>query len=350
VKLRSASHLTDPALVLEFDELCANDRGNGAQILVHLAEIDRRKLYLPAGYSSMFQYCVQKCLMSEDVAYRRIRVARAARRFPSILVGIADGRLNLTTVVLLAPHLATANAAELLGAAAHQRKSGVELLIARHFPQPDLPTLIEPSKCQELAPEPVVLSECAGSILEQTPVVDAVGSSQELAAVSSPKTPAKIAPLAPGRFGFQTTIDQETRDLLSRAQELLGHRIPSGDVAAVLKRALALLVTRLEKQKFAATDRPQPEKPRTGSNPRYIPNAVRQAVWARDKGQCTFVSESGHQCEARTQIEYDHIDPVARGGGATVRNIRLRCRAHNQFEAEKAFGARFMELKRAAAG
>jgi hypothetical protein len=75
---------------------------------------------------------------------------------------------------------------------------------------------------------------------------------------------------------------------------------------------------------------------------------VKQAVWQRDGGQCTFTSESGHRCPAREFIEYDHAVPVARGGIATVENIRLRCRAHNQYEAERTFGSEFMKHKREA--
>jgi hypothetical protein len=62
------------------------------------------------------------------------------------------------------------------------------------------------------------------------------------------------------------------------------------------------------------------------------------------------VSEAGHRCEARKLLEFDHIDPVARGGESTVAGIRLRCRAHNQYEAERTFGAEFMRHKRIAAG
>jgi len=49
------------------------------------------------------------------------------------------------------------------------------------------------------------------------------------------------------------------------------------------------------------------------------------------------------------RLEFDHVDPVARGGEATVEGIRLRCRAHNQYEAERMFGAGFMASKREAA-
>ena len=73
-------------------------------------------------------------------------------------------------------------------------------------------------------------------------------------------------------------------------------------------------------------------------------------MWERDGGRCTFVSESGHRCEARTRLEFDHVEPVAHGGHATVQGLRLRCRAHNQLEAERAFGRDFMNSKRETGG
>jgi hypothetical protein len=69
-------------------------------------------------------------------------------------------------------------------------------------------------------------------------------------------------------------------------------------------------------------------------------------VWERDGGQCTFVSANGTRCHARGFLEFDHIDPVARGGTPVIQNLRLRCRTHNQYEAERAFGADFMNHKR----
>src|SRR6266850_8549165 len=82
---------------------------------------------------------------------------------------------------------------------------------------------------------------------------------------------------------------------------------------------------------------------------RHIPANVKRAVWERDQGQCTFTSEAGRRCAARTRLEFDHIVEVARGGEATVAGIRLRCRAHNQYAAECTFGTGFMREKREAA-
>lgn len=73
---------------------------------------------------------------------------------------------------------------------------------------------------------------------------------------------------------------------------------------------------------------------------------VRRAVVERDGGRCTFIGSKGHRCGSDRFLEFDHIVPVARGGRSTVDNIRLRCRAHNQYEADQAFGSEFMKNKR----
>ena len=127
------------------------------------------------------------------------------------------------------------------------------------------------------------------------------------------------------------------------------HQPGSGDIAQVFERALDALVVQLEKQKFAATSRPRTGPPRAAASPRYIPAHVRRTVWARDGAQCTFVGDNGRRCQARRLLEYDHVHEVARGGEPSVTGIRLRCRAHNQYQAECTFGAEFMCHKRQAA-
>jgi hypothetical protein len=54
-----------------------------ADLLLHLAEVDDRKLYRDLAFPSMFAYCVGELGFSEDAAYNRIFVARASRRFPA---------------------------------------------------------------------------------------------------------------------------------------------------------------------------------------------------------------------------------------------------------------------------
>jgi len=147
------------------------------------------------------------------------------------------------------------------------------------------------------------------------------------------------------RYFLQVTISKGTHDELRRAQALLSHSISDGDVDQVLHRALELLNRQLEKTKFGAKACRGVSR-RSSGRARHIPAHVRRAVWERDGQRCTFVSASGHRCNASRYLEFDHVNPVARGGVATVDGIRLRCRTHNQFEAEQVFGAGFMARKR----
>ena len=215
----------------------------------------------------------------------------------------------------------------------------IERLIAERFPQPDLPSLVAP-----VAPLMSPSGVSAGTV-KFSPVKHAAAAG---APVAPPSPPARVAPLAPQRFAVQFTMDQATHDDLLYAQALLGHAVPNGDVAQVFARALKALIAKLEQQKFAKTDRPRACRP--SENARQIPADVKRAVWERDGGRCTFVSESGHRCEARTRLEYDHVEPVATGGHPTVNGLRLRCRAHNQYAAEQAFGRDFMNAKRETGG
>ncbi|MEO5618344.1 MAG: hypothetical protein ABIS67_11270, partial [Candidatus Eisenbacteria bacterium] len=95
MKSYSLSHLSNQVLLRSLAALVAQNRATTADLLAHIAEVDARKLYLPAAYPSMFAYCVGELRLSEDSAFKRIRVARKARQFPAIFEAIADGRLHL---------------------------------------------------------------------------------------------------------------------------------------------------------------------------------------------------------------------------------------------------------------
>src|SRR5689334_7163980 len=142
MRVYSLSHLGDPELRHDLLSLIAQDRATTATLLAHLAEFDARKLYLPAAYPSMFAYCVHELHLSEDAAYKRIRAARVARQFPDIFEVVADGRLHLTGLGLLAPYLTPENANGLLAEAAHKTKSEIEELLARRFPRTEAMGLV----------------------------------------------------------------------------------------------------------------------------------------------------------------------------------------------------------------
>ena len=330
--MRSLSQLPDHALRQDLATAAAHDRGATAELLSHIAEFDARRLYLPAGYPSMHLYCVHELRMSEDSALKRCRAARAGRECPAVFKAVSDGRLHLSAVVMLAAHLTHENAEDLLAAATHKTKAEIALLLAERFPRADAPESLV-----------VVAAQAGTGVRPAIPTVESAISPAP-GQVDPPPSRPVVAPLSPGRFELRATIDQEAHEMLQYARSLLGHAIPSGDLTLILKRALKRLVEAEEKRVFAACVR---TRPRRGSpRGRHVPAEVRRAVWVRDGGRCTFTSESGVRCPSRDRLEFDHVQPVARGGESTVANLRLCCRAHNQYRAERAFGPGFMTRKR----
>jgi hypothetical protein len=153
-----------------------------------------------------------------------------------------------------------------------------------------------------------------------------------------------IQPTAPERYRVQFTIGQETHDKLRRLQALLRREIPDGDPAAIFDRAVTLLLESVENKKLGATTKPRPRaiiRPGTDrARSRETPRAVNREVWRQDAGQCAYVTPDGRRCSEKTFLEFHHVQAHALGGPPTIDNIALRCRRHNQYEAELIFGPR----------
>lgn len=325
---------SDNELLDELKRLAAREREATVHVIAALMEVEARRLYLAEGCPSLFVYCTQVLRFSEHAAYLRIEAARAARRFPVILELLTDGSLTLTTIGLLRAHLTEENHRQLLDAARHKGKRDVEKMIAALRPLPAVPSTVrklpESKPVEPLPPAAVVMPapRCADSIGD----APAAAPAQPLA----PTRPAIVEPLAPERYKLQVTISREAHDKLRRAQDLLRHTIPSGDPAAIVERALSLLVDDLERKKLAATQKPRPAAPATRGS-RHVPAAVKREVWARDDGRCAFVGTNG-RCPERGFLEFHHVIPFADGGATDAANLELRCRAHNAFEADAWFG------------
>jgi len=123
---------------------------------------------------------------------------------------------------------------------------------------------------------------------------------------------------------------------------LLAPHLTTGNYRGVLesargKRKSEVLLADLARKKFAATDQPRSSRG-TAAGSRHIPAEVKRAVWVRDLGRCGFVGTEGRRCGERGLLEFHHVRPYAAGGEATVENVQLRCRRHNDYEARVYFG------------
>ena len=237
--------LSDTQLLTDLERLCEQEASVGAAIVAHLCEVERRRLHLDLGYSSLYTYCVERLGLSDSVAYKRMRVARLASEFPEVLDHLAARRLTLASAVVLASHVKSEGDRELIDRAVGKSSRQVEALVAERTPDAEWP-----------------------------------------------RGQFRVRAVGKDLYKVEVTVDAETLDKLEAARDLDRHIDAEADVGELLSRALDAYLAARRKARFAATDRPRAANEETDA----IPAAVKRTVWERDGGQCAWVGTDGHRC------------------------------------------------------
>jgi hypothetical protein len=235
----SLTHLSNEVLDRDLPTKAAREKSATAELLAYIAEFDERKRFLPAAYESMLAYCTGELGLSRDEAKQRIHIARAGRSCPGVFEALEQGRIHLTGLRLLAPHLTPENADELLCAATRRSKEEIEELLAARTPRLDVPETVVP----------VVVEGAPEHLGNMDP--------QALTGAGSPEARARVTPLSAESFAVQFTRSREADERFRYAQDLLGHQVKSSDLAEVYDRAIKLLIEKLERVRFGACSRPR---------------------------------------------------------------------------------------------
>ena len=305
-----------------------------AEVILLLSELDGRKLYRDEGYPSLFVYCKEALGYSESSAYRRQQAARMVQEEPGVYEKLRSGDLSLSAVVELSKTLKEEvglSTGELVESASGKTKAQVQELVAVH-------SKAEPRKKDRIRPKKTRAKKAL-------PLIDShrafMGKSTE--------------PEVELKYDVSFEADAEFLQLFEEVRALVGGGRPP--ITEVLRKVLkeykqrhcpreraSRRVKRADRAKSSCTSSSSRSQAPSGS--RYIPRAVRDEVHLRDGGQCTYRSSTDKRCSCTSGLEVDHITPFAFTANNSAANLRLRCRAHNQLEAERVFGASFMKVKR----
>ncbi len=361
--MKTIASLDSQALALRLHDLVGEERNVQVDFVLHLDEFDRRRAYLEGGYASLWDYLLKALHLREGAAWRRIAVMRVLRRFPRMEAALRDGRLCFSTLALLGQVLTEENVDDLLARAAYRSKAEVDSIVASMKPRSAPADGVR--KLREMPPaQAVVAPEAAPCGSHPSPPRsprrqgegEDIASSGALPLVGAPAAPAlpprrdvsaaEMQAVSASRWSLRVTIDRELKDHLETLATMLSHKVPRGDLAAVLREAVRCGIEKHGKRKGAVPPvrkrSPSPAAPKS-QDPRAIPMEVRREVWKRDGGRCTWMAPDGRRCGSRWQLELDHITPRLFGGGATVDNLRLRCKAHNLLYAEQVYGREHMD-------
>lgn len=239
---RMLVELSDEELFSELKRLVAVERESTVEVLRHLAEVDRRRAVEKTATPSLFVYCVRELGYSEGAAYRRIHAARCARDFPRIYILLRRGRLTLTTVSLLAPHMGRENYRQLLEQACGMTKLEVERLVSTLEPRREMREMI-----RHLGPQPAVADPASAEgtmLLLGGPPATSDPSARTDDGSAAPSTPASPPTPAPRRVEFRFSADEGFLSKLRRAQEILWHKHPRGRLEDILAEAIEALLDR----------------------------------------------------------------------------------------------------------
>jgi hypothetical protein len=398
------AQLSDAELLASTRRLVGTSNKLFAALLLHLAEVEARGIHRTRACASLYTYCIYELRMSEDAAARRSSAARLVKAFPPLLGAIAAGELHLTGLLMLGPHLTLENHVEVLARAEYRTKKELTKLVRELHPLPHVPDLLEP-----LGPEPRALREptweawvssvcpparelpsgerpgdwandSVPSVSEEhtsaaegddgsaTPRGD--GSTAPADDGSTAPARCELPPItAPQQYRMQFSTSEEHVRLVERAKALLARTAPGRSLGELHQQAMQLLVDRLEKEKFAVTERrqsAQPQRVPTGSGQaadqhdirpeprpkaprrrgRHVPAAVKREVFVRDAGCCSYVDERGERCRETRYLELHHLQPFAHAGEHVAENLALRCAAHSALAAEEDFGRATIEHQR----
>lgn len=329
-------HLTNKELLLKTHELVRQERALNTEVLLHLKEIDERRLYLEQGYSSLFDMCLKAFGYSNAAAQRRIEAMRLLRAVPEVESKLKEGRLNLTTAAQIQSFFrqethpsSHQEKLELLESLENKPSKDVERELIKRNPEMKLTSEKLRPVTEDRYELKLTLSKDLHDQLEQLKALLShkqlkgfEGLLQELAEIALKK-------LDPARARKQQTTQKQS---VQKPQTPMNSE-EQGDVQITSVDELISAAEATSQSSFfdATTEVQHNPSVQTQSRSRHIPNPIRRAVWNRDEGRCTYAHpETQHRCGSTHFVQLDHITPFSEGGLHTKENLRLLCGRHNR--------------------
>jgi 5-methylcytosine-specific restriction endonuclease McrA len=353
----SLRSLSDHEVLSRVTELTRRERSLTLHVLLHLNEIERRLLHLKLGCASMFDYCTSRLGYSASAASRRIRTARCVARFPEVFALLETNDVNLSTISQASRVLTPDNKDELLARLVGKSQREVEAIVAEYEPLAAMPhdrvrsvvvrvplaTLLSPTA----TPTPALPTVSVGRA--PAPAGDHTRSGRDLDSRDERPVRTQAAATMERRKQIAFCASEDFTAKLAKFQSLMCFRLPPNpSLEQIFALALDYVLDKEDPEKrgerraqrsshrTTRTDSKPPRQPRP--DPRRIPVRVRDEVFVRDKGRCTYAGADGRRCGSTHALQVDHIQPVARGGAGGAGNLRLLCARHNRIEAERILG------------
>lgn len=349
--MRTLKSASDKELLNNLSKLVTQEREHTIEILLHIIEVENRKVYRALGYRSMFEYCTGGLGYSESSAQRRICAARAIRKCPEANDYFCDGRVNLCNLAISSKYISPNLLEEIAGKSRRQ----VLNIIARFEPKvkhTDITRpvmIVQPVSNQRERPAAGASSNGSSGRILGAPEHEKSGENHLRCGGKKLATDEKSTPPKTGTVKMHHVncfLDDAVMNKLERCKELLSGKHPCGmDLNTLLSE---LASTWLDKNDPIERDKRRRKRAKSSKivsvkksagRSRHISAKTRDAVYKRDGGRCAYIGSNGKRCGSKWDVEIHHDGtPFARGGSHAITNLKLLCAAHNKLESEQVYG------------
>jgi hypothetical protein len=290
---------SDDYLLSSLSGLFDSERITSKFIVLHLIEIDARKLYAIRGFDSMFRMLVEKFKLSESSAYRRLQAMRLMKDVPQIQASLVAGEMNLTTISMAQSQIRR-----------EEKITGEKISIEKK----------------------IAIAEC---LKNKTQAQTEVALFKLLPnSASDPKTYERRISDSNTRMGLN--FPDRVLNKLNQLREIWSHVNPNMDYVEAIERCADETLERVDlaqkkvmKQRFVNLKKHDVKKKR----PTYYPVAVKQEVYSRAQACCEFMDpETKHRCRSKFLLQIDHKIPLWAAGTSVPSNLQLLCATHNRLK------------------
>ena len=230
--MNSLKRLSDKELTGRLRQLVSKEQSLTLSILPHLAEVERRGLYLEKAYSTLSDYCIYELGYGESSAWRRVRAARVIKDIPEVYDYMKDNRLSFSAVLQIANVLNDRNKSELLPRIVGKSKREIDNIIAEYQSPRIIPDQAKPRLVKKTV---TVQCALAGGTLK---AAGKRASGPELGEISlrcegknnptvKNSTP-EVEVVLERMFEIRFAADEELMELIQWLKSHLSHRYPKG--------------------------------------------------------------------------------------------------------------------------
>ncbi len=297
--------ISDDKLIDDLKSLALQERKIQKQIILHIVEIDRRKLFLAKGFSSLFEYLTDFIGFSRGTAQRGIDAARLSYDVPEVIDRIEDGTIKLSQVSLLQQSF-------------REVHSKTKTKVSQAFKKDLVSELIDKSVIESQ----VVVKQRLNIDLKQVPRVQYQKDES---------------------VRLEITLSKSQWQKLEKMRELLSNSVPDGTWDNVLEyvsdrviqqKDKSRLINRDQKKKTLVQDQTVNDNHAGSGQRTYLSKSTERIVFNRDQ-YCQFTAEpsaltTSKKCGSKWQLNIDHIQPVWAGGTNDLSNLRVLCGQHNR--------------------